>query len=252
MFNPIENIPLFDNKLLTYKIYSNYYHRDVCSVESIEDKADMDSFVSSHDRFIIKPIDSSGGRNVKIISKDDYIFNKLLNDYRGGYIAEQIVINSKELSAINSSSLNTVRIATVRTNKNVEIAFSFIRFGRNGKCVDNGLAGGLICNIDVNTGVITSAVDENAHYYIVHPESKKKIVGLSIPDWNDAIKLSKQLALVVPDNRYTGWDLAHTDNGWVMIEANCKGQFIGPQLSERKGIKKQFDSYIELINRGIE
>lgn len=216
-----------------------------CVWGGVQDKEQLDSFACKNGRFILKPIDSSGGRAVKIVDRDGYSFETLISEYPKGFIAEEIIQNVDELKQFNPSSLNTVRITTVRLKDSVEIGFCFIRFGRAGKCVDNGFSGGLMCNIDDETGIITSAVDETGKYYILHPDSQLQIVGLRIPRWNEAIELSKELALVIPDNRYTGWDLALTNQGWILVEGNCKSQFIGPQLSERKGIRRKFDSYLE-------
>ena len=46
-----------------------------------------------------------------------------------------------------------------------------------------------------------------------------------------AIELARQ----IPSNRYAGWDLALTKNGWLMIEGNARGQFVGWQIPMQKG-----------------
>lgn len=40
---------------------------------------------------------------------------------------------------------------------------------------------------------------------------------------------------------YKGWDLALTDNGWVLVEGNEKGMFIGFQLPTHQGFRKEFN-----------
>ena len=59
--------------------------------------------------------------------------------------------------------------------------------------------------------------------------------------------LVQELANVVPSNRYTGWDLALTEDGWLLVEANARGQFIS-QIPDGKGIKEQFDRYLEELH----
>lgn len=237
-------VDLFDNKGKTIEKFMSFYNRDVCIVKTNLDRPLADDFVSRHQKIIVKPLDSSGGRGVRIVTVNDYNFEQLLKDYKTGFLAEEVVSNSPEISQFNPSSLNTVRIATVRKDNATDILFTFIRFGRAGKCVDNGFSGGLISNIDIETGVITSCIDENNSAYIYHPDSKQQIIGFKIPRWEEAILLAKKLSEVVPEYHFVGWDLALTENGWVMIEGNRSSQFVGPQMSERIGIKNKLLKYL--------
>ena len=56
----------------------------------------------------------------------------------------------------------------------------------------------------------------------------------------------KELAQVTPENRYTGWDCALTEHGWVMVEANRQGQFVW-QIPLQQGCREEMD----LILAGI-
>ena len=53
-----------------------------------------------------------------------------------------------------------------------------------------------------------------------------------------------ELAHVMPDNHYCGWDLALTDEGWVLQEANDRGEFVGFQLPTRMGFRKELLSIL--------
>lgn len=58
----------------------------------------------------------------------------------------------------------------------------------------------------------------------------------------DVVKELSAKALTV---RYIGWDLAHTDQGWVVIEGNCSGQMIGPQIVFQRGFKEDIKKLLE-------
>ncbi len=45
-----------------------------------------------------------------------------------------------------------------------------------------------------------------------HPVTGEVIVGFQIPFWNQIIELVKELAYVVPQVRYVGWNIAITEN----------------------------------------
>ena len=73
------------------------------------------------------------------------------------------------------------------------------------------------------------------------------MIGFQIPRWNEAIEFVKELVQVVPTNRYTGWDVALTDNGWIVVEGNAKGQFVW-QIATRFGFKKEIEKIMKELN----
>lgn len=97
--------------------------------------------------------------------------------------------------------------------------------GRGTSFVDNAGSGGIGCNVDSKTAVIVCAGDEMGNDYIYHLDTKVKLIGYKIPKWEEAVSTAIELARQVPDVHYVGWDLALTNNGWVLIEGNEDGQF---------------------------
>ena len=115
-----------------------------------------------------------------------------------------------------------------------------IRIGRGDAVVDNGFAGGIVANIDIETGIVCSAgCNEKGERFLVHPDTKIPIIGFQIPEWKSVVDLVNKLAKVVSGNRYTGWDLAFTSNGYIMVEGNARGQFVILQMPNREGLKKK-------------
>ena len=68
-------------------------------------------------------------------------------------------------------------------------------------------------------------------------------MGFAIPAWDDLLSLAEKLAKVVPEQKYVGWDFALTDNGWILVEGNTRGQFLH-QYCEKKGCRKAIESVI--------
>ena len=167
----------------------------------------------------------------------------LLEKNPDGFVAEELIVQCKEMADLNPSSINTVRITTARKLDGTLhiIKRPFIRIGQGGRCVDNGGNGGIIAAIDYETGIIKEAIDEAMNRYIVHPDTGKTILGYQIPRWEEARQLVAQLSDVFTEMRYCGWDLALTDQGWVMVEANSKGLFIGFQLPTQEGCREEFE-----------
>lgn len=244
--NNKENYPIFDNKEQTYKIFKKYYKRDIITINGENDKNAYDEFCSKYNEVILKPENSSGGKGIRLLDKKVDTFEKLIDEYKNGFIMEPIIKNAPEFAEFHEASLNTVRIATVRLDDRVEIPFAFARFGSGGMAVDNFSSNGIICSIDIQTGIIYATFTKSMQRCIIHPDSKKTLLGFKVPCWDELTSIVRELAGVIPDNRYTGWDMAYTENGWVMIEANARGQFVN-QIPAKEGIKAKLESYIREI-----
>lgn len=252
MFNKSSNRSFFENKFETYKLFRKYYKREVVSISGNNEKSitDFSEFIKKHPQFIVKPKDSSGGHGIKIYDSLKFenasvLFNNLISDQPLGFIMEELVKQCTEMAEFHPSSVNTVRITTVRLDTRTVIMHPFAKFGQNGRDVDNGGSGGILATINVDSGMIMNAADELGNRYEKHPYSEKQIIGFQIPRWEEAKLLAKELAEVIPTNRYTGWDLALTEDGWVMIEGNEHGGFIGWQMVDRKGFRDEIYGYIK-------
>lgn len=244
--NDESNQRIFDEKDLTYLTFKKYYNRECIVVKSSEDYGIFDDFISKYQKIIIKPKNSSGGKGVRLYNRSEDSFEKLLLEYKDGFVAEEVLDNAPEMAEFHSQSLNTVRVVSVRMNDRIEIACAFARFGTGGKSVDNFASNGIMGVIDVDTGIIYSAINKRGERFIIHPDSKKTIIGFKLPKWEELVKLVNELACVIPTNRYSGWDLAYTTKGWTVIEVNARGQFVA-QMPSKEGLKEKFDKYLAEI-----
>lgn len=251
--NNYSNDDLFDNKWKTYNKFKQYYLRDVMLYEGPCSRAEFYSFIEEKKSFVVKPLNASCGKGVQVIERSSYdsdatLEQMLSKEYGGQFIVEELIVQSHEMAKFHPASVNTVRIPTIRLDDETIIVHPFMRIGQHGKSVDNGGAGGIICAVDVDTGKLFAAADESGNTFDVHPESREMIIGFEIPFWDEAKKLVKELATVVPDNRYTGWDVALTSEGWKLVEANRRGQFIW-QIPMQVGFRKEINSILKRMGR---
>lgn len=246
---------IFLDKWNTYKHFSKYFGRDVYNVRGISSikTQEFENFINKHHSFIMKPVFGTRGSGIQIISVKD--FNeaelKLQNILNGGttaIILEEVVQQDERLAAFHEKSCNTIRIVTLRFDDRVEILQSFLRLGQGNSVVDNAGAGGIMANIDIETGKIYAACDERGKTYTEHPESKLPILGYTLPKWEEAKEVAKNLALVLPEVRYVGWDLALSEKGWVMIEGNDKGQFVF-QYPAQEGFRDKMNSILRELGK---
>lgn len=252
--NKAKNLAIFDDKFKSAEVFEKYYGRDLCGVKSMKDFDALKAFTEKHKKFMFKPLTGTCGRGIQIL-EDGWTKEKLKNmisencsGLNDGFIVEELIEQVAEMAQFHPSSLNTIRVATVKFDEGVEVIAAFFRTGRGGNIVDNAGAGGVFGTIDVKTGVVDAVGDEYGNSYDVHPDTKIKMVGFEIPRWQEAVEIAKELALIVEGNRYSGWDLALTEKGWVMIEGNARGQFLW-QMPRQKGFLK--DANVILRRLGL-
>lgn len=245
--NDPKNQMIFDDKGKTYEVFGKYFHRNLTEVVgwTAESTKAFEEFTVKHSRFIIKPFNGGNGRGIKIVNVKDMggfaqMCEVLKKEYPSGFVAEELIRQVAELSAAHASSVNTLRVFTVRFDDRIEFLPVSWRVGRGGACVDNGGSGGIFCVLD-DSGVVLSTCDEKGNTYDVHPDTNHPLVGFQVPKYKEALEFCKELAMVVPSNRYCGWDIALTDEGWVMQEGNWQGGFVAFQCPMQKGCRQLMD-----------
>lgn len=246
VINPPAISEIFINKGVAYSKFSKYYKRDVCMLRTWEQDGEaVREFIQKHDSFIVKPIDCSYGAGVQIFHHaQEEDLKQLLAKYSVGYVLEELIRQSDKMASLHPQSVNTIRITTLNINGKLNIIHPFFKTGRGESIVDNGAAGGILGVIDMESGVVTEACDEMGNRYVLHPDTKVPLIGFVIPQWKEALALAVELSKVVPEARYIGWDLAHTDEGWVVVEGNSRGMFIGFQASSLQGIRSELESML--------
>lgn len=243
MMNSEKGNKLLRDKGKTYELFQKYFKRKCAPIYDEKDESKFNEFVSQVNKFIYKPIGKDCGKGVQILLSAECNFNELIKS--GPFIVEELINQSEIMASFHKESVNTIRIPTVLCNDGVHIINPCFRMGRGNSIVDNAGSGGIFAAVDKETGIVYSkAVSEYGdEEYIKHPDSQKIIIGFQIPDWQQLIEIVKDAATVLPEMRYVAWDFAHTDKGWVLVEANGSGQFI-IQMADKIGRKKELLSLI--------
>ena len=235
---------ILNEKIRSYQHLSEFYKRDMALVTPADIAAGtvmekVQAFANlGHQKMVIKPLNANKGQGVGVYDNVNEICSLLITN--GGGVIEALIVQQKQMSDLNESSVNTLRINTVNYgNSEVEVVWPCLRMGRAGSFVDNAGAGGIFGAIDAETGVVIGVADENRNTYTEHPDSHKQLVGFIVPQWQEACDLAKQVAMRIPDAAFIGWDLALTDDGWVVVEGNQCPLIIW-QIASGEGIRKKF------------
>ena len=98
----------------------------------------------------------------------------------------------------------------------------FFLTGLGRQCINNMHAGGILCGVNTESGVVESdGYDLYGHEYLCHPESKERFMGFRIPQWDKCIDVCRNAMMKYGNVRVVGWDVCVTENGEVeIIEGN--------------------------------
>lgn len=244
------------DKWKVYQQLKPYYHRDICFVSGEEHKEAFLSLLKDKHKLFCKPLCGTWGDQTRIIKEkdceSDEDFQKLLDCYAPeGFLAEELIKQSEFMMRLNPTSVNTLRIMTIRMDNRICMYFEF-KIGEMFSIVDNLGKRSLICGIDASDGTIISAFNKNRTEFKNHPHTHAQVIGAKIPCFSQAAELAKELARQFPGYRYLSWDLALTDEGWVIVELNGKGGICGFQEVYNHGIRHDIETYLAELNESIE
>ena len=246
---------LMKNKDLFYEHFHKYLGRDWMKKKGMTLEEFKKKF-ANEEKIMYKPLDASGGYGIEVFFLKDTaieeVYKKLISLPDG--IVEQYLLQHSEMQKLSLNSVNTIRIVTVRTGEEIEgvengkvnFVYAGVRMGQGESYVDNLHSGGMMAILDLETGkVITNGANHENHVYEVHPDTGTVIKGFTIPFFKEAKEL---IAVAGKDiDGFLGWDVAITENGPVLIEANGSPGADGlqiPFVPERKGVRYMIEKYL--------
>lgn len=184
-------------------------------------------------KLFIKPVDGQGGTGIIVVGRvgDSYYCDQReialrdvvhLPDRDKLYVVQRGISQRSDISAINPSSVNTLRVVTQLRNGVPHMNVCVMRIGRNGKDVDNSHQGGLSVRIDVDSGRMypTATAEHGGGVYTKHPDTGFVFEDFSIQGWDRLKSDILDYALRIPEISELAWDVAITDDGAAIIEVN--------------------------------
>ena len=125
-----------------YRELKKYVKRDqLYSAEST--KEDFEKFVDKHNSFLYKLDVADCGRGIEKWTVSKGSIEDLYNKFKKSpAVLDELVTQHQELSKLNPSSVNTIRIFTVMIGNECEIIGAALRMGVGDTVIDNYSAGG--------------------------------------------------------------------------------------------------------------
>lgn len=264
MLNDKEDSIIIKHKYKTYERFGKYFDREVIEITKDEDYGKFMDFVSRHPQFIVKPDNLGLGMGIHIedASKGDRdeIFKRFLEEIsenkskseegESSIVLEELIEQDGAFAELYPKAVNLVRITTIMVNGSPKFLDAWLRVGMGGHNITAANLAELYCGVDLDTGIVaTDGFTELYGSYESHPDTNIRFKGYQIPKWNDLLRVTTELAYILPSVRYVGWDMTLTKKGWILVEGNENGEFLG-QLVFNKPYKTMVNEMIGIEDDG--
>ena len=225
-----------------------FYDQDYNQVE-------LDKLALTDKSCVVKPTLEHGGgvdvtkaeltHNKVDIEGKSFTVQELSELFNGNLIIQEVVNQAEELSSINPSSVNTLRVTTLRVGNEIKHLSTVLRFGVAGAFVDNQRAGGASVGVDSNGLLKKYSYDKYGNKAEKHPTSGVVFEGYSIPSYSDALCFVSSLHNQLPYFDMVSWDVIIEENyNPMLLEINLMGQGINLHQFSNGPIFGEYTDYI--------
>jgi hypothetical protein len=199
----------------------------------IRSREDLAEFLQHLARdVVVKPVSGTHGKKVLVLSRgadglraagkpctELEVWNHVEGDLARGFLIEERLANTAEIAALYPESLNTFRVVTVKTlDKRWCLAAAYLRVGAGGRVVDNITAGGILVRVDEDGR--TRSAHQDGRSITQHPDTGARLVGVRLEGYRSACDVALAASRKLGFVGTIGWDIAATDRGPVIVEAN--------------------------------
>lgn len=200
--------------------------------------------------FISKPsIRSGGGVGLTVFSclaaassdaSAEHIVRQVFSGTSADIIVQARLAQHETLAALHPTSLNTLKVMSIRDDSGEPYVSCLLRAGANGAFSDNGSSGGVCCAVEADGALRGPWLDHYCRTYQTHPTTG---VGFDtrVPGFDAVRALVKRMHARLPYFRIATFDIAIAPDATpVFIEVNLEGQDIqwhqwhnGPLFGDR-------------------
>ncbi|SFM27093.1 Sugar-transfer associated ATP-grasp [Gracilibacillus orientalis] len=231
-------------KIILKRVRGTYFNSNN---ESLTKDQALNELLSKKQDYIIKPSRTDNGKgiaklnyeNEMITLKDKKVSMEELEDLYGlDFVVQDVIKQHPVMGDPHPSSVNTLRMVTLRWKNEVRYLLSFARFGANNAVRDNAGTGGVCVGITDDGKFMDYAVDEHTNVYTHHPTTNYAFAEhAQIPNFDKfkeyVIGLHKQIL----HHDFISWDIAVGEDGLpVFIELNFRGATWLYQLASQRSL----------------
>jgi len=250
LMNPVKFRAVLNNKILFNDLFKSFIKREFTTLSDLITNNELAEVWAEKAEvgIVLKNSVGQAGRQIKVLKDIRISSETLISIMHSGHydLAEDFIIQHPIMMSLSDSGVNTIRIITQEQNGRIDLMAARIRISINSK-VDNLAAGNAAAPIDLETGIVTGPAvfsDITKSDISFHPVSGARIIGFQVPLWQQVVEMVIEAALLIPENRSVGWDVAITSHGPLIIEGNHNWCKLLWQLPVKKGLKEELEVYI--------
>jgi hypothetical protein len=152
-----------------------------------------------------------------------------------------------------SSALSTVRVLTCLDAGTPRLLYAVLKIPVGASTTDNWQAsasGNCIAAVDVERGTLERARRSTRRDWPAledrseHPVTGERIEGFALPGWEALVDVVLRAQASLPGLRSCGWDVALTDEGPLLVEANVRYGMSIMQVSHRRGMRHELARHL--------
>ena len=218
-FHDVNRPKTIFRKLRSVFLDGNYH--EITLKDSIKRAKDSEEVILKIGKF------AYGGRSLMFWNSavdDEQELTDFLNS-NDNIVCQEIIKQHSELSRLNPTSVNTLRIMTLFFDGEVRVPSVVLRMGIDDSRVDNGSQGGIVCGVKENGQLKNFARDLSGNTFHTNHPGGICFESVVIPNFGECIDLVTMLANRFVDiSRSISWDLAIGEDGHpLLIESNLSG-----------------------------
>lgn len=240
-FNNPKAIVIFRDKVKFLQAFAAFARRSWIDLADCSEEELVEWLRRQRRRVILKPRYGVGGRGIRAMRPKELLAGQaILRGLRrqGAGLLEEEVVQHADMAALCPTSVNTIRVITLRPDEDILLLGAVLRIG-TGMLVDNLSSGGMAAPVDTITGLVRDGAMRRdvrcLEPVTEHPLTMARIAGFRIPFWQELVTMVRQAAQRVPQVRTVGWDVAIGPEGPLLIEGNDNWNKRIWQLAERSG-----------------
>lgn len=196
------------------------------------------AFLDKNAEFMSKPYDGSGGASVEKRKSSDITDRKAFFDHAvaNRIYLEELVKQHPDMNVLCPASVNTIRFMTYNDHGTPILLWCGLRVGNGVNPVDNFHSEGMGVSIDPETGKLFGiAINKDNEEFTHHPTTGVLFDGFQLPCWEESKQMVLDACLMSDKILMIGWDIALSDKGPLIIEANRWPGFDLVQVLADKG-----------------
>ncbi len=212
-------------------------------VHSLKTRADIAAFLYQKARYPLfgKPLSGQNSddvisidgidpasRRLRLVTGEELDMQAALSriaprHFRWGYLFQSRIFQHPTLSKLIGPTLGSFRVITFLHEAQSRVIAAFWKIPRQGMVADNLWRGAMIGAVNIATGEVgpvRTGLGPAADWCQTHPDTGGRFEGVQVPHWSALVDCVTRASGLLSGLPLVGWDVAISQDGPVIIEAN--------------------------------